>query len=481
MGKPFRILMLEDSVTDAELVQRMLLKERMDFEFKLALTKAEFLQALGEFDPEVILADNSLPQFSASEALKIVQEQHSHLPFILVTGSVSEEFAADIIKLGADDYILKDRLIRLPVAIESAIKQQTARKEKAQALNEIKIFNERFETLSRATQDAVWDWNLVTDEVWWNEHFYNMLGYDPLSPIPAAFEWTNRIHPADAPLVKERLRQVKMNTIDSWEEEFRYEISNGHYGTLLDRAYILKDASGHAVRAIGALVDITEQKRLIQEMLDNKIQQQKEINRAILQAQEIERNALGRELHDNINQILASVSLKLEYLMEVSDNEHSAILSNCRESLQKAIQEARNLSHHMVMPRFSEKRLKDELKQLIINYNYRHFVELETSELAEEYISSSLKEMIYRIIQEQLSNIYKHAKADEIKVSISNDEQSLSLIIKDNGVGFDSAQKRGGIGISNIYNRVESCNGTAEFISSPGKGCTMLVHIPLRR
>jgi DNA-binding NtrC family response regulator len=197
MGTPLKILMLEDSPVDADIVQRLLIKENMDFEFSLALDKDSFLLALEQFDPNVILADNSLPQFNAREALKIVHQRSLHIPFIMVTGSVSEEFAAGIIKLGADDYILKDRLTRLPAAIDTAIKQQRADKERQDALEEIRRSNERFQTLSKATKDAVWDWDLLTDQVWWNENFFNLLSYNQQNPVPDLYSWTKRIHPVD--------------------------------------------------------------------------------------------------------------------------------------------------------------------------------------------------------------------------------------------------------------------------------------------
>ena len=129
MIEPLKILMLEDSATDTEIVQRLLKKEKLNFESKLAMSKEAFLQALDQFQPDVILADNSLPQFNATEALEITRQHFNHIPFIMVTGTVSEEFAAAIIKSGADDYILKDRLQRLPAAILAAINKRKAEKE----------------------------------------------------------------------------------------------------------------------------------------------------------------------------------------------------------------------------------------------------------------------------------------------------------------------------------------------------------------
>jgi CheY-like chemotaxis protein len=130
MDTQLKILLLEDNRSDAEMIRRVLEKEQVGTEFRLEMNRDGFLAALEAFTPDVIVSDNSLPQFSATEALEIVHQRCLHLPFILVTGTVSEEFAAGIIKLGADDYILKDRLTRLPAAIENALKQKRIEKEK---------------------------------------------------------------------------------------------------------------------------------------------------------------------------------------------------------------------------------------------------------------------------------------------------------------------------------------------------------------
>jgi CheY-like chemotaxis protein len=121
--------MLEDSHHEAEIIQRLLKKEIPGCIFQLASNKESFLSALETFKPHVILSDNALPHYSGSEALKTVRQQLLYIPFILITGTVSDEFAANIMKAGADDYILKDRLERLPSAITAAIRQKQTEKE----------------------------------------------------------------------------------------------------------------------------------------------------------------------------------------------------------------------------------------------------------------------------------------------------------------------------------------------------------------
>jgi two-component system sensor histidine kinase UhpB len=467
MAEGLKILMLEDNYADAEMIQRLLLKEDPLCAFHLSMTRESFLTALDDFQPDVILVDNSLPQFDARDALQVVRARPRPIPFILVTGTVSEEFAAGIIKSGAVDYLLKDRMNRLPAAIMASIRQRNAEKEKQDALEEIRISNERFHLLSKATKDAVWDWNLMTGKVWCNDGFFELLGFEHHLPVPLPDEWRNHIHPGDRDKLLTRLQGIRTNSISFWEDELRFRSSNGSFATTLDRAYVLRDDVGNPVRVIGVFVDMT-----------HKIEHQNAIMRAILEAQEKERNEIGRELHDNINQILASISLKLGYyLQEPEGNEE--IIEMCRANLQKAIEEGRKLSHHMVMPRFSERTLRDEIELLIEDFHYLQVAWVHSDELSEKEVPEHIKETLFRIAQEQLSNIHKHSRATRIEIRLMSDSREVSLEIKDNGVGFDVNQRKKGIGITNIFNRAESYNGIAEIFSQPGKGCTLAVRIPL--
>src|ERR1041385_1148659 len=116
MSKELRILMLEDLEDDAGLLDRALTKEKIAFTRMRVDTREEFIDALHSFGPDLILSDHALPQFNSIEALKIVQETNLEIPFIIVTGSVSEEFAVNCIKKGVDDYVLKSNLSRLHLA-----------------------------------------------------------------------------------------------------------------------------------------------------------------------------------------------------------------------------------------------------------------------------------------------------------------------------------------------------------------------------
>lgn len=146
MAKQLKILHIEDNSADAGLIARELKQSGFDFIIKVVETKNEYGNALKNFNPDVILSDHSLPQFDSIEALSIYNENKYEIPFILITGSVSEEFAIRCIKEGADDYILKNNLIRLPSAIKQAIKARRVVADKRKVNLELEATNKELNT-----------------------------------------------------------------------------------------------------------------------------------------------------------------------------------------------------------------------------------------------------------------------------------------------------------------------------------------------
>jgi two-component system sensor histidine kinase UhpB len=237
-------------------------------------------------------------------------------------------------------------------------------------------------------------------------------------------------------------------------------------------------ANGKPCQYLSTRMEITKRKLAEETIQKDRAEKHKELTQAILAAQEMERNVLGRELHDNISQILASINLKLGYYLQEPEN-NMDVIENCRKDLQMAIQETRNLSHRMITPRFTESDLRPELESLVENYSYKQNIQLELSGLDEEIIPPAVKEALFRIAQEQLNNITKHANAKKVTISLGNDDRRVGMTIRDDGIGFNLTQKRKGIGMTNIITRAEALSGTAEVRSSPGKGCALAVEIPL--
>ena len=228
---------------------------------------------------------------------------------------------------------------------------------------------------------------------------------------------------------------------------------------------------------IGTMVDVTEKKRMEQEILNQKIQEQKMVTRAVLIGEEKERNKIGQELHDNINQILVGTKL---YLGMARKNKIGGenIINESIDLLDNAIEEIRTLSREKVTPT-----KKVNLEEILRNLTGR-FQQTTTIRTNFVYkgsgplIEDDLKLNIYRLIQEQLNNILKHAEAKNINVSVNADTKNIFVKVTDDGKGFDVHDLKRGIGISNMINRVESFNGTIDIQSSPGNGCRIDITMP---
>jgi signal transduction histidine kinase len=156
MEKDLKVLVLEDMEEDLELIKRALTKAGLSVQTRRVDTKEEFLHALSEFEADVILSDHALPQFNSAEALKLCRKQGLKIPFILVTGAVSEEFAVNSIKQGADNYVLKSNLTRLPSAINNALKQREDEKAKQRANQELILQNEELIKINKELDSFVY-------------------------------------------------------------------------------------------------------------------------------------------------------------------------------------------------------------------------------------------------------------------------------------------------------------------------------------
>lgn len=260
MNTETRILILEDVASDAELIQRELQKANIHFTSKRVETRDAFGKALIEFQPDIVLSDYNLPQFSGLEALRLLKELEISVCFILVTGSLTEEIAVLCMKEGADDYVLKASLKRLPSAVVNALKKKEAEREKDKAVAELRKSEERFQLVARATNDAIWDWNIVDNAVWWSDGIRTLFGYEKGGIWVEPTWWQERMHPDDRMRVTSSVNTFLEGNASFWSDEYRYRRFDGSYALVIDRAFILRDSSGKPIRMIGSLMDITARK-----------------------------------------------------------------------------------------------------------------------------------------------------------------------------------------------------------------------------
>lgn len=226
-----------------------------------------------------------------------------------------------------------------------------------------------------------------------------------------------------------------------------------------------------------------ERKRNIEALRQSQLEQQRAITEATIKGQEKEREQLALELHDNINQILATSQLYLDYSLSDGTVKTEYIVKS-KEFIGRAIEEIRSLSKALLPPSLDEFGLITALNELIacITMTRKFRVEKKWDGFDENVLQKDQKLTIYRIVQEQLNNIIKHADASKVTIALhlvdDGTQQSLELLIKDDGRGFDTAIKRNGVGLRNIINRGELFGGSVAIQSKPGKGCELRVVFP---
>ncbi|HMK04745.1 MAG TPA: sensor histidine kinase, partial [Ferruginibacter sp.] len=228
-------------------------------------------------------------------------------------------------------------------------------------------------------------------------------------------------------------------------------------------------------------VDISELRQLEQERMENKMDEQKRITQAMLKAQEKERNSIGTELHDNVNQILASSLLVLGMVKNEKMKIKKAVefIDTGKGYINNAIEELRKLSHELAPASFDNRSLKDAFMNLLMTFNLNKQFDI-TLDFDDQCntLNGEIQLNLYRIMQEQIKNIVKYSAANKIEVDVAQVNGSVNMRIFDNGKGFNVKTAKNGIGLSNIKKRTESFSGKFILNSEPGKGCEIIVAIP---
>ena len=204
-----------------------------------------------------------------------------------------------------------------------------------------------------------------------------------------------------------------------------------------------------------------------------------ELRHHIQEARRKERELIGYELHDNVNQILASARLFVEMIVPSSQQDKD-IQEKISELVRKAYEEIRMISRKLTSNHCLKNSLSNELQCLVdeIKLTRKYIVQFK-HDFNEEYVSSLARINLYRIAQEQLKNILEYSKAKNIIISLKEVKDQLFFCIIDDGVGFDKQTYIKGLGHTNIFQRVEELKGKVEFMTDKGRGCSLLVAIPI--
>lgn len=257
MARPLRVLLIEDNEDDAALILRALQGAGYQTVARRVETPAAMHYALQQEKWDVVLADWNLPHFSALFALEMLKSQGLDLPFIVVSGIIGEEATTSAMKAGAHDFISKSNLERLGLTIDRELREGADRGARRRAEAALAASEERLQLVARATNDAVRDWDLSTNGMWWSEGFSVLFGYLAQDVETGVESWYSRLHPADKERVIASCYAAINGGATSWSEGYRFRRADGTYAEVLDRGYIVRSVRGQALRLIGAMTSLT--------------------------------------------------------------------------------------------------------------------------------------------------------------------------------------------------------------------------------
>ncbi len=224
---------------------------------------------------------------------------------------------------------------------------------------------------------------------------------------------------------------------------------------------------------VGFLIWVSNE--LQEQLINNEQEKQRLATSLAIQSQEKQQNEVAIELHENINQILATAKLNLEFIPVEADKKEK--VQETVDYIEYALVQIRKLYHTLVTPDLKDFELSDLLKQMANEIFADTDIELQFDVKLnpDHHLSDEIKLSLYRIAQEHLQNVYQHASAKKLYISLHQHQNELQFILEDDGVGFQTNDSSVGTGISSIESRARVHNGSIEWISSPGKGCTLLV------
>ncbi len=448
-----RVIILEDNPADVELMQLELRKNGLQADYTLTVSHRDFTQALEQQEPDLVLADYTLPGFDGLTALREVRARYPFTPFVFVSGSLGEERAIDALKNGATDYVIKDRLQRLSAVVNRAIRENVERRERHlsnQALEQQRLL---VTAIVDSLPDDIYAVDAASRLTVINQAMLQRLGQQRTDILGKRL---NELPDQPNAREMELLDAMVLNSGRSIVEQERVvDRPDGSVSWLVSSRIPLRDHQNKPVGVVCTERDLTQRKRMEQEILD---------------ISDREQRRLGSDLHDGLGQEMTGLSLMLKGLEVQMANDSSTYLPQIikiNALVSRTIQNTRSLARGLAPVNLSHGGIREAFKQLaarcsnlyqlncVFVDNYQHHGQLE----------ESMATQIYRIAQEATTNAARHAHADNLRIELRSTTRRLYLSITDNGIGLSrpSGAEETGMGLKIMEYRARILGGSIHF------------------
>ena len=477
-----KVLIIEDSASDARLVLEVL-KGTSEPGYRVEWVQhlSAGLTRVAGGDIDVLLLDLGLPDSQGLAALSKIHALAPALPVVVLSGAGDEQLAVDAVQAGAQDYLVKSYLNNH--LLTRSLRYAIERKRADEALRESE---ERLRLAMSAAKEAIWEYRPKTGFVRWNKTDDVVSQGEPEIGSSAEL-WVRGIHAEDRERAFGSFFAALKGPALLWSEEYRFLGADGECSSIHDRAVIVRDSSGEATRAVGAMLDVTGLKR-VEEALQESNSKLRQLSRDLLRSQDEERRRIARELHDSTAQLLAALSMNLSRLQDsgLAPECQRQALSQASELAVACATEIRTVTYLLHPPLLEEIGLTAALQAYAQGFNQRTGIQVEIK-IPPDFgrLSIELESTLFRIGQEGLSNVHKHSGSPLALIRLERDPHEVRLVLQDWGRGLPAELHpdtkgfvRFGVGVMGMKERAEQLGGRLELATNDA-GTRLKVTLPL--
>jgi PAS domain S-box-containing protein len=349
--------------------------------------------------------------------------------------------------------------------------------ERRQAEAALRENEERLKLAFAGAQEGVWDWNLETGAVVYSSRWKEMLGYADDEIASHISAWEQLLHPDDMDLAKRLHENIKAGGA-TYEGEFRLRHKEGHYVEVLSRGYpVRRTPGGPVIRIVGTHFDLTARKRAEAERARSEF-----LGRLVF-AQEDERRRIAREMHDQFGEQLTALALRIRMLKDACGDRdpHRALVDAIEEIAERLDHDVDQLVWQLRPTALDDLGLRAALANYVQDWSTRVGIRatLHSSGLLDNRLPADTETALYRIAQEALTNVAKHANASNVEIILERRGSNVLLVVEDDGKGFEAGSERSGhgFGLLGMRERAALVGAALEIESSPGAGTTIFVRM----
>lgn len=481
MPTAIRVLILEDNPSDAELMVDELRQGGFDPQWQRVDTEAGYLAGLVP-TPSVILADYSLPQFDAARALQILNALGLDVPFIVVSGAIGEETAVAIMRQGAADYLLKDRMVRLAPAVVAALETKRLREENLTSQEAMRRAEQKYREIFESAIEGIYQSAPHGRILTANSAMARILAYSSPEEVMAEVQDTVGALHVDPGRRAELFRLLEESgSVHGFECQFFRKDRTPIWVSINSRA--VRNKAGEVDFYSSTIQDVTALRVAEAALRQSQIELRKLAAR-LISAQETESKRLGRELHDGISQQLAVLGMELGLLRARPPGSVRVLkerLASVRERITDLAENLHETSRTLHPAVLYDLGLGEALKHDCGVFAGQHGIRVKTtSRKLPESIPDDIALCLYRVTHESLWNIRNHAKANEVRVALWGEDGVIVLTIEDDGCGFvrDAVRGNGGLGLVSMEERVRLVSGSFSIASIPEGGTRVEARVP---